>query len=413
MLWETLGFKDEPFKTQPITASTLDLYTGNKEKIKACQFALSSNNVLMVIEGSRGMGTTSFGNYLRFKEQEKKKYFTMTSEIRVEPSWNADTLMAAIISNIVSTLEQHHSREVAKNPKFEESKAIVRRVTENYRSFGASIFGIGATYGNSAMTTQPMIMPTQMLANYLEDLVQIIYTLGYKHGILIQLNNLDIGVVQDEDHLKNLLNIMRDYFQMPGTNWLLVGDLELRKFIAQHVDRVDDIISSEVQITPLSEDEYMELIQRRVEKYRLSKDIKLPVDKEVWLFLYKITKGRLRYIFGLLKRLLNMLQVGTLTDKITLDLAKPAIKKYAKDRIKKFNLTDNEVLVLKAVVENESIQVNEIAKLVGKKSSQISNILSQLQNYKLVSYQKEWRSHYYFPSIDASIAYMSDENMIL
>src|ERR1700722_10416458 len=126
MQWESMGFKDEPFRTQPITAYTLELYTGNKEKIEKSQFVLHSNNIVMVIEGSRGVGTTSFGNFLRFKAQEEKKYFTPTSEIRIEPNWNANTLMAAVIANVVSTLELQHFDEIKDQSKFKEAKATVQ-----------------------------------------------------------------------------------------------------------------------------------------------------------------------------------------------------------------------------------------------------------------------------------------------
>lgn len=409
MQWESMGFKDEPFKTQPITAYTMELYTGNKDKIKKSQFTLHSNNIVMVIEGSRGVGTTSFGNFLRFKAQEKQKYFTPASEIRVEPNWNADTLMAAVIANVVSTLEFQYFDRVKDQPKFIEAKELVQRVTKTYRSFGVSAFGFGANYGESGGAVQPMIMPTQVLSHHLEDLVKVVYQLGFKYGILIQLNNLDVGVVQNEAHLKTLLNVMRDYLQMPGTSWLLVGDMSLRRFIAQEVDRVDDIIAYEVDITPLSEAEYLAMIEKRVDYFRVNPKVTLPVDKEVWLYLYKITKGRLRYIFGLLTRLLNVLQLGTLSDRISLELAKPIIVNYANERISRFNLSSNEEIILKAVVKQDSIQVKELAELLSKKASYISTILSQLQGYKLVGYIKEWRNHYYYASIDANIAYSESE----
>lgn len=405
MQWESIGFKDEPFKTQPITAYTLELYTGNREKLKKGQFALHSNNIVMVIEGSRGVGTTSFGNFLRFKAQSGLKYFTPISEIRVEPNWNADTLLAAVIANIVSSLELQYSDQIKQKPKFKEAKAMVQRVTKTYRSFGASAFGFGANYGKSSTTTQPMIAPTQVLSHYLEDLVKVVYDLGFKYGILIQLNNLDIGVVQNEEHLKILLNIMRDYFQITGTSWLLVGDASLRRFIAQSVDRVDDIITYETEVTPLSETDYLAMIEKRIEYFRINPKVTLPVDKEVWLYLYKITKGRLRYIFGILARLFNILQPGTLSDLISLDLAKPVVINYAKERVNRFKLTSNEEAILKTVVEHDSIQVKEIAKMLKKKANYVSNILSQLQEYKLVNYKKEWRNHYYYASIDAYIAY--------
>jgi len=405
MQWESIGFKDEPFKTQPITAYTSELYTGNSDKLKNSQFALQSNNIVMVIEGSRGVGTTSFGNFLRFKAQKERKYFTPISEIRVEPHWNADTLMAAVIANIVSTLELQYSDQIKANPKFKEAKAMVQRVTKTYRSFGASAFGFGANYGKSSNTSQPMIMPTQVLSHYLEDLVKVVYSLGFKYGILIQLNNLDVGVVQEEEHLKVLLNIMRDYFQITGTSWLLVGDLSLRRFIAQNVDRVDDIVAYETDVTPLSETDYLAMIEKRIKYFRVNPKVTLPVDKEVWLYLYKVTKGRLRYVFGLLARLFNVLQPGTLADRISIELAKPVVINYAKERIHRFNLSSNEELVLKAVVQRDAIQVNELAKVLNKKGSYVSNILSQLQEYKLVGYTKEWRHHYYYASIDACMAY--------
>lgn len=400
-----MGFKDEPFKTQPINAYTLELYTGNVDKVKNSQFALHSKNILMVIEGLRGVGTTSFGNFLRFNSQKEHKYFTPTSEIRVEPNWNADTLMAAVIANIVSTLELQHFEKIKNQPKFKEAKIVVQHITETYRSFGASAFGFGANYGKSSTASQPMIMPTQVLANHLEDLVQVVHEIGFKYGVLIQLNNLDVGVVQEEVHLKALLNVMRDYFQMSGTSWLLVGDTSLRRFIAQDIDRVDDIITYETEVTPLSKSDYLALIEKRVEYFRVNPKVTLPVDKEVLLYLYKITKGRLRYIFGLLTRLFNVLQLGILSDRVTLELAKPIISNYARERIRRFNLSNNEELVLKVIAQREFVQVKEIAEIVGKKGNYVSNILSQLQKYKLVGYTRKWRDHYYYASIDAYIAY--------
>ena len=405
MQWESMGFKNEPFRTQPITAHTLDLYTGHEEKIKQSQFVLHSNNLVMVIQGNRGVGTTSFGNFLRFNAQKEKKYFTPNSEIRIEPSWNADTLMGAIIANVVSTLELKYIDNIKNEPAFKEAKATVQRITEMYRAFGTSVFGIGANYGKSSTISQPMIMPTQVLAQHLENLVKLIYHLGFKYGLLLQLNNLDIGVVQQESHIKTLLNVMRDYFQIEGTSWLLVGDTALRRFISQEVDRVDDIISFETDITPLSEQDYLAVINTRVNYFRVNKQVALPVDTDVLLYLYHLTQGRLRFIFGLLNRLFNVLQVGTLTDKVTLALAKPIVINYAKERINRFNLSTNEELVLKTITEKASVQVKEIAQILQKNPSYISNILSQLLSYKLVGYKKEWREHYYYPCMDACIAY--------
>src|SRR5260221_9508900 len=98
MYWQTLGFKDDPLKTAPITSETLMLYTGHNREIKACHNVLTSSNVRVVIEGARGVGTTSFGNYLRFTTQNNGRYFTTKNEIKVDQGWRLEILLAVIIS---------------------------------------------------------------------------------------------------------------------------------------------------------------------------------------------------------------------------------------------------------------------------------------------------------------------------
>lgn len=55
-----------------------------------------------------------------------------------------------------------------------------------------------------------------------------------------------------QNEIKVLFNALRDYTQTDGSSWLFVGDIGLRRFIAQEVDRLDDIISYEVEINPIT-----------------------------------------------------------------------------------------------------------------------------------------------------------------
>ena len=105
MQWESLGFKDNPFNTEPITIDTLSLYTGHATEIAACKDVVAQKDILMIIEGPRGIGTTSFANFLRFSTQKKKLYLTPRNEIRVNPDWNLETLLSAIIANIIREIE--------------------------------------------------------------------------------------------------------------------------------------------------------------------------------------------------------------------------------------------------------------------------------------------------------------------
>jgi hypothetical protein len=413
MQWESMGFKGNPLSTDPIKQATLPLYVGHSQEMLACQNVLSDRNVNLVVEGARGVGTTSFANCLRFHLQEKKRYFTPQNEIRVEKGWMLETLLAVIVANIVREVELFHAEATLSDKRFQNAKALSVRIAEAYRSFGVEAFGVGINYGKSAgITSQPLIVPSAVLGHHLEDLAQLIQEIGYQHGILIQLNNLDIGAIHDEDHMRYLFNALRDYLQTDGISWILVGDVGLRGFIAQEVDRLDDIISYEVKIEPLAEKDFIVLINKRIDYYRNNPKAEFPIDQSVFLYLFKLTKGRLRYIFGLSIRLMSSLYIGDLMDKVTLDIAKPMLAKLAKERIGRVSLTPLEETILKLIVKEGTIYSNVLTTKIDKAASFISKTVSNLIKMKLIMSEVSGRNKIYSPSLDATIAYSEEEQSV-
>jgi len=284
MKWEALGFKDNPFNTDPIIQSTIALYTGQQQSIKVGKNVLLERNILMVIEGARGVGTTSFANFLRFSAQAEKNYLTPSNEIRVGAGWSIEILLSVIIANIVREIELSQAKSVIQDKRFKNAKALSTHIAETYRSFGVDAFGFGASYGKQAgVVTQPVVVPTAVLGHHLEDLAVLTRSIGYKYGLLLQLNNLDVGEIHEEKHLKYLFNELRDYIQTNDVSWLLVGDIGLRKFIAQQVDRLDDIVSHEIALQPLTGSDYIKLIDKRIQFYRNNPKAHMPIDKDVFL----------------------------------------------------------------------------------------------------------------------------------
>lgn len=412
MQWDALGFSDNPFNTDPIRQSTLDLYVGRDKSVAICKNVLAEKNVLLVIEGARGIGTTSFGNYLRFNSQAQKKYFTPSNEIRVGAGWNIETLLAVVVGNIVRELDIFQSDHVANNKQFKDAKALTMRIAETYRSFGIDALGFGLSYGkNAGIASQPSIVPAAVLGHHLEDLAKLVQSLGYEFGILLQLNNLDVGAIHEAKHLKYLFNELRDYIQTDLVSWMLVGDVGLRRFIAQQVDRLDDIVSYEVKIDALSEQEFLNLIDQRVSFYKTHKNADMPIDKAVFLHLFKITKGRLRYVFGLLKRLLNELSVGDLTDRLTLDIAKPMVTKLAQERIAQYDVTPKELSLLQMIVKMGHGNASKLSAELNQSRQAVSRALVNLLELKLLTVQQSGRDRTYYPVLEAEIAYSTDEGL--
>lgn len=408
MQWESLGFKGNPFSTDPIVQSTLPLYAGRRKIVKTCNSILQEKSILLVIEGARGVGTTSFANYLRFSAQERREHFTPNNEIRVGPGWSLETLLAAIIANVVREIELSLSNKTIKEKAFQDAKALSMRIADTYRSFGIEAFGFGVNYGKSAgIASQPIIVPSAVLGHHLEDLGKLVQIAGYKYGILLQLNNLDVGEIHEGNHLKYLFNELRDYIQTDNISWLFVGDIGLRRFIAQHVDRLDDIISYDITIESLTKAEYQELINKRIDFYKNHERAKLPIDNEVFLYLLDLTKGRLRYVFGLIKRLLNELFVGDLVDRLTLDIVKPMVIKLAKERLTKHSLTSGEEEILSVLVKMKDSTATDLSKHLNKTRQQVSKILVKLAEIKLLEVKQQGIYRIYVPTLDAIIAYSS------
>ncbi len=163
MHWDLLGFKANPFSYKAISKDTLALYSGRREEIKKYSSILMEENARVVIEGVRGIGTTSFANYLRYSAQEKKDYFTPRVEIRVESDWSLATLLAVIVGNIVREIELFHPGMV-KDKRFKAAKGLTMRISEVHRSFGIEAFGFGINSGKSmGAASQPAVVPSPMM----------------------------------------------------------------------------------------------------------------------------------------------------------------------------------------------------------------------------------------------------------
>ena len=333
MHWDLLGFKSNPFDFEPISKDTLALYSGRREEIKKYSYILAEKNARLVIEGVKGIGVTSFANYLRFSAQEKKDYLTPRCEIRVESDWSLATLLAVIVTNIVREIELFHPKMI-KDKRFKAAKRITMRIAEVHRSFGIEAFGFGVSYGKSMGTSQPAVVPSPMMGHHLEDLAALVHSSGYRYGLLIQLNNLNVNVTHDEKHLRHLFNALRDYLHTPYVSWLLLGTCGLRQFISEQVERLSSIIPFELNMTPLKPSDFEELIKKRLEFFRFNEKIDFPVEPAVFSYLHEITGGRLSTVFDLLKRLIYQLHVDELIDKLTLSMVQPIVTQWmAHDRI--------------------------------------------------------------------------------
>ena len=396
--------KDNPYSQNPIDENSLNLFVGRKKEIEICSNALSTTNSRIVIEGGRGVGTTSLANYVRYTLAKNSNYLTPNLEISVARNWNQALLLSNVLSAVVYAFEGKH-KGISKNRKFNTIKKATQVIEQKYKTAGLQAFGFGGQLGTSSVVSLPSIIPTTTLTQYMNDLAAICGKKGYSKGVIIHLNNLDIETIFEPEVLKHLLNEIRDIFQLKGYHWLLIGDEGLRGFIGSNVDRLDDIISAKIRLQPLTIKEVEELIKKRIRYFSISKKHAAPpINFEVVKYLYDLTNGRLRYIFGMCSRLLSLVSTEALIHSIDLKFAKPIIKKLAEERIVRRKITDLSLKVLRTLVKLEKATPTKLSKKLNQGQTSISRCLKELLNQRLVKFEKSGQKHIYSPSLDAKLA---------
>lgn len=400
------GLKSNPYTTMPINKETLNLFIGREKEKKLCQLALVSKAII-VIEGGRGVGTTSFGNVVRFNLKKKGKNFTPESEISTGPGWNREVFLANVLSNLVWSLEKEETK-LGRDKRFIEIKRATHQVRETFKNVSVQLnilgTGGGTGYGKQAMVTTPPLYPVTTLNQHLKEVTKIIKKIGYKKETLIQINNLDVETMIEPNQLIFLLNDIRDTLQLEGYSWLLVGDRGLRNFISSQVDRLDDIISVEVCIEALSLKEVYEAIKKRVEILSINRKAVSPITDNLIKALYTASGGRLRQIFGVATRLLNLTEENNLIERIDLDVAIPLLKREVEDRVRQNNIPATAEKVLKHLVKMEFATPSLLSKKAGIQIPNISRALKQLRKARLVSCQQKGKEHIYTPLTDVAVA---------
>lgn len=106
---------------------------------------------------------------------------------------------------------------------------------------------------------------------------------------------------------------------------------------------------------------------------------------------------------------MSRLYIGDLTDKMTLNIAKPMLMKLGRDRVTRSDISTTEAQVLKLLVKIKSATPAAISKKIKKTSQYTGHVLSILVNKGMATSKRDARERIYTPSIDAVIAYTEIE----
>jgi len=387
-----------PFDTNPISLGTLDWFVGRNQEIDLCRRLVAEQSVILV-EGDLGVGTTSFGNIVRFGGQSR----TPKMELGTYRGWHAQTLLENVLVAILHQIEDDPRAKKAAAVK--QAAALVHRVEQAVHSAGLSLMGFGGQVSRNVAVTQPGIIPIETLRQTLISLAQEFPPEGASAAFVIQLNNLDPQLTFTDEELTTFLNDIRDSLQLPGFGWVLVGKKGLAHFITRRVPRLRTIIAHGVVLSPLTLPEVEEALARRIQACALpGRTPQNPIASSLLREIYQASGGSLRETFMICSKLCLAIAPDPVYQRITEREAGAVLAQLLAVRLADLKKSPLKVAILKALNANPGVTQHQLARHLDKSQASISRAMSNLTEVELVRRVREGREVRYWPAPEVRLA---------
>lgn len=388
-MFEKWDIPDNICNTFPIGQNNLELFVGHSEQTKFLSDLLS-NKSMIVLEGEIGVGKTSIGNYIR---HSKKGHFSPLLEIPCKPHWDNDTFLGIVLAAIVKEIMRPNfpHAELKKHPLIGKLNEIFSDV--KLSSLGISGAGFGFNKGET-LTRSTFINQTILI----DSLMQVAELLHKYYDtsapVIIQMNNLDIEYGFETEDLKRFFNEIRDTLQIPHVSWLICGADGLGNFIKKHIPRVSQIITSYINVEPLSFEEVVKAFALRIKGAK--KKGSLPIDTNLLNYIYDIANGSFREILNIVYQLLVKYYNEPLVKIIDMEHARFFFYDSGKKRIERLKRSRLLYSVFEAILENPGVTQTKLAMLTKKQQANISRITKELQADGYISIKRVSRTNYYY-----------------
>ncbi len=384
-IWELYGLKADPFTTDALVVYggilPIECFIGRKNELQRLnkQFRSGSSRVLVI--GDVGVGKTSFVNFSR-SLAIKGGYFSHLKEIGVMGDWHTNEFIINTLQAIYSALTLESKESLISEDSFKKLKSIVDFYNYEKGLRGISVAGFGLEYGSERFSP-PIMIPTNSLMELATKIVKEIHNKTGK-DVILHYNNLENLKEMD---IRRLFEDLRDFFQMPHTHFVFVGNL-ITNGIIQGSQRVSSIFSDSIMINEMTFEEIEEVINKRLELLKIENlNLVKPFDKSALDKLYNLYGGNIRNILNSLKEAILASVINNpiiLTDE---DIAR-TLRQLVEERHFKI-LVEKERQILRYMANKEEITNKSLATGTNTAQSNVSKYLKHLQNLGYVEVKRK------------------------
>lgn len=304
-MWESLGFRESPYNTNPLQArmEDLDLLVGrDSEATELCTQLGTAPNGVLVLSGTPGVGKTSFFNVQQYRLENDlapfgPKLLAARTLCPVQPTDDLRKLAIRAVDSLYRSVEAWCTLNEKSVPKqIKEIGGWLAGAGSSGFSLGISILGCGGSFGRTAQLPKASDASFEAIADALAAIAsEAVERLGFD-SVTVALDNLEN---LDDEQLGAMLISFRDtLFSTPNVWWVLIGQSGLGSLIQSLDPRVfERTTGSGIEIRPVEVDELHQAIAVRVSKFHRGKSGKSPLSEETHKRLYEASFGEMRFVF--------------------------------------------------------------------------------------------------------------------
>lgn len=402
------GFKRNPYDPSPLGIDRDDslLFVGREQEGREIRTFLSSfDRGAVFVEGGIGVGKTSFVNVQEYRlvhEESRPRLLPTLQTIQLASTLSPTEFLLSVLSNVLNSL----ARVVPKAPRGSEFKDLSRAVTQSLvqtRGWQFDLAGFGAGRSTESTATSPLVVLLPAVSELLDRAARLAEAAGV-FKIVVNVNNLDLI---DSKTLVSFLEVTRDVtLTRSQFLWVFIGPIGGRSNVAQRSRRVSELIRSDpIWLPPLTAKEVHKAIEARVERYRSSASVNAPVSRAVLDLLYEASSGELRYILNRCTDLLvrTMIEFPT-SRELSLDLARPLLRRMTMSTIDRCNLTQKQKTLLVKLVADGPCQPKEFKQYGFQSVPAFLRYLLRFYELGLVDRRRSGSEVVYTPRGDAILA---------
>ncbi|MFD3935703.1 hypothetical protein ACFWSF_08440 [Streptomyces sp. NPDC058611] len=303
--WIDFGFSGNPYATAPIppTEQGKKLLVGRDREVESLISRLRSSARHPTIEGNFGVGKTSMISVACYQLQRDfelgragrspliplREPFQLTKHQTIEDFHND------LFCKVAEAFRENRHRLEATGRRVPRNKDIDRWI--NQAIYGSRTIGVtsplgGATVARGSAPTSSPVYERYGFPRAMKELLKSCFPGQEYGGFVGVVDNLEL--MRTSENVREIMEVMRDtVFSQAGLRWIFCGAQGSVRSAAA-TPRLRGHLASPVEVNPISDDLMGDVIDRRIEAYKIKSDPIIPVGPGGFWLLYDIFDRNLR-----------------------------------------------------------------------------------------------------------------------